>query len=109
MDRKLLAIYLNDHLAGSVVGANLAKRIARENEGNDYGTKVAALSREIEEDKRDLERIMEGAGISRDPLKRAAGWGAEKMGRLKLNGQLRGYSPLSRVLELEGLAVGVAG
>ena len=31
MDRKLLAIYLNDHLAGSVVGANLAKRIAREN------------------------------------------------------------------------------
>jgi hypothetical protein len=31
------------------------------------------------------------------------------VGRLKLNGQIRGYSPLSRVLELEALSVGVAG
>ena len=36
-------------------------------------------------------------------------WVGEKLGRLKLNGQLRGYSPLSRVLELEALSVGVAG
>ena len=33
----------------------------------------------------------------------------EKVARLKLNGQLRGYSPLSRVVELEALSVGVAG
>jgi hypothetical protein len=33
----------------------------------------------------------------------------EKIGRLKLNGQLRGYSPLSRLLELEGLALGIEG
>jgi hypothetical protein len=31
------------------------------------------------------------------------------VGRLKPNGQLRGYSPLSRVLELEGLAMGSSG
>ena len=41
--------------------------------------------------------------------KLAAAWAAEKVGRLKLNGQLRGYSPLSRLLELEGLVVGVRG
>ena len=34
---------------------------------------------------------------------------AEKLGRLKLNGRLRGYSPLSRQLELEGLLVGITG
>ena len=30
-------------------------------------------------------------------------------GRLKLNGEIRGYSPLSRLVELEGLETGVAG
>ncbi|MGH3016656.1 MAG: hypothetical protein ACRDNN_17050, partial [Gaiellaceae bacterium] len=39
----------------------------------------------------------------------AGGWMLEKAGRLKMNGQLRGYSPLSRVVELEGLALGVTG
>lgn len=34
---------------------------------------------------------------------------AEKFGRLKLNGQLTGYSPLSRLIEIEGLLIGVGG
>ncbi len=39
----------------------------------------------------------------------AAGWLAEKVGRLKLNGSLVGYSDLSRVVELEGLRLGISG
>ena len=35
--------------------------------------------------------------------------GVARAGHLKLNGQLRGYSPLSRVVELEGLLLGVTG
>ena len=42
-------------------------------------------------------------------MKPAVAWIAEKAGRLKLNGQIRGYSPLSRLVELEGLEVGVTG
>ena len=38
-----------------------------------------------------------------------AGWVAEKAGRLKLNGSLLTYSPLSRLVELEGLSLGVEG
>jgi hypothetical protein len=34
---------------------------------------------------------------------------AEKAGRLKPNGQIRGYSPLSRIVELEALTLGVTG
>ena len=45
--------------------------------------------------------------VTRDPLKVGAGWLAEKLGRLKLNGRLLEYSPLSRVIELEGLIAGV--
>ena len=47
--------------------------------------------------------------VGRDRVKVAGGWTAEKVGRLKLNGRFAGYSPLSRVLELEGLIAGVNG
>ena len=52
---------------------------------------------------------MDRLGVRKDPLKPAAAWMAEKLGRLKLNGQLSGYSPLSRVVELEGLHIGITG
>jgi len=47
--------------------------------------------------------------MSEDPVKHALAWTAEKAGRLKLNGQVLGHSPLSRLVELEGLSVGVTG
>jgi hypothetical protein len=104
-----LAIYLNDHLAGSTGGAELAKRALASNEGNEYGGFLRGLVVEIEEDRDSLARIMEHFEIRRDPVKQAGGWLAEKAGRAKLNGQLRGYSPLSRLVELEGLHIGVSG
>ena len=47
--------------------------------------------------------------IRRSPFKPGAAWMAEKLGRFKLNGRLRGYSPLSRLVELEFLCIGVEG
>lgn len=52
---------------------------------------------------------MKARGVRPDPVKRIGAHLAEKLGRLKPNGQLRGYSPLSRVLELEGLGLGITG
>ncbi len=52
---------------------------------------------------------MEKLQVKRDHLKVLAGWVAEKLGRLKPNGQLLGYSPLSRLVELEALALGITG
>ncbi len=46
---------------------------------------------------------MAALGVPQDRVKNAMGWGAEKLGRLKPNGQLTGYSPLSRMVELKGL------
>jgi hypothetical protein len=104
-----LNIYLNDHLAGSTFGLELARRARGENEGTEYGDFLAGLEREIEEDRGELEAIMASLGIGKDRLKSTAAWAGEKVGRLKLNGRLVGYSPLSRVLELEGLLGGVQG
>ncbi len=52
---------------------------------------------------------MDALGFGHDKIKSALGWAGEKAGRLKLNGQLTGYSPLSRLWEVEGLVLGVTG
>jgi hypothetical protein len=109
VNKKLLSIYLNDHLAGSTAGIELVKRACSQNQGTDYGRFLTELTKEIDEDRAAFVEIMDRLGIRRDPAKVAGGWVLEKMGRLKLNGQLRGYSPLSRLVELEGLALGVTG
>jgi hypothetical protein len=108
-ERKLLQIYLNDHLAGSVAGAELARRALNSNEGSELGTFLAQLTVEIDEDRDSLEELIDRLGFKKSVFKQSAGWMAEKAGRLKLNGQITGYSDLSRLLELEGLLIGVRG
>lgn len=106
---KLLRIYLNDHSAGALTGIEVAKRCLSSNEGTRLGEFLEGFVAELEEDRGELLRIMDALGFPRDKLKEGAGWVAEKVGRLKLNGQITGYSDLSRVVELEGLVIGVTG
>ncbi len=107
--RELLGIYLNDHLAGAIVGRELSKRSAKSNQGTEFGPFLQELAAEIEEDERSLRMIMDRLGVKPNPVKDSGAWLAEKLGRLKLNGSLTGYSDLSRVVELEGLTVGITG
>jgi hypothetical protein len=100
---------MNDHLAGSVVGKNLASRIVDRNNGNGYGRAVAEIAREIEEDQAALSDVMVRAGVRRKRVRLALARLTELATRLKPNGRLVGYSPLSRVLELEGLTMGITG
>jgi hypothetical protein len=109
VDGRLIAIYLNDHLAGSTGGLELARRARGANRGTSFEAPLERLATEIAEDRAALLDVMGRLGVARDPLKVWAGWAAEKAGRLKLNGRLTGYSPLSRVVELEGLALGIEG
>ena len=109
LDRKLLGIYLNDHLAGSTVGLELSRRARDSNKGNEYGEVLERVAKEIEEDRETLQRLMKDLGVRRDHPKVAVAWVAEKFGRLKPNGRLISYSPLSRLVEAESLALGIAG
>ena len=104
-----LSIYLNDHLAGSTVGLDLARRAASENEGSSYGKVLAEVAEEIAEDREALIDIMDRLSVRHDRLKVAGAWAAEKLGRLKLNGSLLSYSPLSRLEGIEGISLGVEG
>jgi hypothetical protein len=105
---RLLGIYLNDHLAGATGGVELARRL-RGSASGEEAAPIARLCGEIEADRATLERVMDELGIGRQRLKPAGAWLAEKLGRLKLNGRLFGHSPLSRVVELEVLHLGVTG
>ena len=109
MNEKLLRIYLQDHHAGSTTGLELARRIRGSNKGNEYGQAMAKIVDEIAADKKALEGIMDDLGFGADKIKDIGAWALEKAGRLKLNGQITGYSPLSRVVELEGLMTGITG
>lgn len=104
-----LSTYLNDHYAASVGAVELARRSTEANHGTALGRALARLTTEIEEDRSVLAAIMDDLGIRTDPAKATGGWLAEKLGRLKLNGSLVSYSPVSRLEELEMLALGVEG
>jgi hypothetical protein len=106
---KYLAIYLNDHLAGATGGLELAKRAAGEYEGTPLGTFLRELRDEIAEDRHTLEELMDRLGVDADKAKLAVAWAGEKAGRLKLNGEVRGRSPLTPVVELEALSLGIDG
>jgi hypothetical protein len=105
---KYLAIHLNDHLAASTGGLELVKRAASEHDGP-LGTFLAGLRDEIAEDRKVLEELMDQLGVPAARPKLAAAWAAEKAGRLKLNGEVRGRSPLTPLVELEGLSLVIEG
>jgi hypothetical protein len=107
--RPRLDTYLNDHLAGATFGVELTRRARAANQGTEVGEFLDWLLAEIVADKKALETVMGRLGVEPSPVKPAGAWALEKVGRLKLNGQIRGYSPLSRLLELEGLQTGVTG
>jgi hypothetical protein len=109
LGRDYLKIYLEDHYAGATAGLELARRTAGANSGTPYGDVLERIALEIEEDRDSLRAIMTVLGVGPDRFKVAGAWAGEKAGRLKLNGHLTGYSPQSRVIEIEGLVVGVTG
>ena len=109
LGRDYLKIYLEDHFAGATAGLELARRTASANAGSAYGEPLGRIADEIEQDREELRAIMTALDVGPDRLKTAGAWAGEKFGRLKLNGHLTGYSPYSRVLEIEGLVIGVTG
>jgi len=104
---KYLRIYLNDHRAAARAGLALANRCLERNRGTGLGQDLAVVVGEIDDDLSTLERVASALDIPADPLKNAAARAGEVVARLKLNGAVRQYSPLSRLLELESLLAGI--
>jgi hypothetical protein len=104
-----LRIYMNDQLALGLLWREVAKRAARENAGSDVGLALAEVAQAISEDVQTFERMMRSLGLRRNIVKSGLAVAAERVGRLKFNGSLWSYSPLSRFSELEFLIMGIEG
>lgn len=109
MPDRHLSIYLNDHVGGSMFGIDLAMRIARSHEGTQTGLTFSYIAREIEQDRRTLRALMSALGIERTVAKRVMAALAENAARLRPNGEIVGHSPLSSLIEMETLSIGVEG
>lgn len=106
---KFLRIYMNDQLASGVLWREVARRAQRNNSGTALGEALARVSTGIAEDVETFQGMMRRLGIQTNPVKTGLAIAAERLGRLKPNGQLRTYSPLSRFVELEFLVIGIEG
>jgi hypothetical protein len=99
----LLRRYLTDHWAAAGGGISLIRRIAHENGDTQWADELQRIADQIVEDDATLAHIRTTLGITRGRVRRSTAVVAERVARLKLNGRLLHYSPLSRVEEAEAM------
>ena len=106
---RFLRVYMADQLALGVLWREIARRSQRSNEGTPVGDALTRVADEIAEDVATFEQIMGRLGFPKARVKPALAIAGERVGRLKLNGRLTEYSPLSRFEELDVLRMGIDG
>ena len=105
-------IHVNDHRGLAAAESDLARRSHESNSANGGDTDLIALLADIidqnEDDRHRLDELLSASGGRANPVKPLVARAGEWFGRFKPNGQLRGYSPLSRVIEIEALMASAA-
>lgn len=104
---EMLGIYLNDQLAMAITWRELAYRAAQNNHGTSAQLDLKIVAEAIADDVRQFRDIMRRLSIKQSRVKKLVAVAAERGGRLKLNGRLTTFSPLSRFIELETLAMAI--
>ena len=98
-----LAIHLNDHRALVTGELALTRRARSSRVGTRLGHDLTHHLGEVGTDLDLVDALLRETGGRTDHVKSVAARVAERVGRLKLNGQLVGSSPLGGVVELEVL------
>lgn len=109
MPERALHIYVNDHVAGSTMGHELAEHLRDANRGTPLGDRMARIAEEIGEDRQTLADLAERLGITTNPMKKGVAWLAEKAAELKFSGATSGDPELGTFVGLETLSLGVEG
>jgi hypothetical protein len=107
MSKERLAVYLNDHLAGSVVALEILERL--ETEAADLAPDLRILRTEVERDRDELKSIMGRLGILQSRVRKAGSWIVEQLGEVKLEVDDDSGGPLRRLERLEAVALGIEG
>jgi hypothetical protein len=100
---------INDHLAGAMLGSNLAQQIRGQHENAPLGELMRALKPQIEEDRQTSIGLMARLGTSKNPVGQVGAWVTEKASRVKFRGLSSGEPELGTFMAVESLALGIQG
>lgn len=100
---RLRRIFLQDHQAAVHGALSLVDRAIKENRAHRVATFLGTIRASLRDDREQLQLVFRALRIRPSLVKNTAARAAERTARLKANGRVRSYSPLSRVEELEGL------
>jgi hypothetical protein len=106
---KTLAIYLNDHLAGSIGALEMLDDMIETHQGKSLESLLRNLRKAIDADQRTLKKLMNYLDIKESGVRKASAWLAEKLSRTKLRTGDLGKPNLALLQSLETLALGIAG
>ncbi|MGH7631918.1 MAG: hypothetical protein ACREOF_21495 [Gemmatimonadales bacterium] len=104
-----LTAYLNDHLAGSVAALELLDDLVGHSAEPDDRGYFTQLRSDIAADQDVLRGLLSEIGSGESPIRKAAGWLAEKVARLKLRWDDPQDAGFRRFEALEALALGIQG
>jgi len=107
MSKEHLAIYLNDHLAGSLTAVEILEHL--EIEASDSMSDLAALKADIEADRQQLKVLMDRLGITESRVRKLTNWIAEQVTEAKFEADDESRGTLRRLERLEALGIGIDG
>ena len=109
MPTDALGVYLNDHLAGSVIALELLEQLRNETSDSNDTLTLANIQAEIEADRQTLEDLITTLDIDISQPRQALAWVTEKLGQVKLHVDDPSHGALRRLEALETVAIGISG
>jgi hypothetical protein len=106
---KHLAIYLNDHLAGSTGALELLTHLAEAHSGTPVADSLMQLHAEIHADRQELEHLIARLHITESASRKVGAWLGEKMAQLKLQMDDKATGAMHLFEGLEVIAIGIQG
>jgi len=107
VSKEHLATYLNDHLAGSLVAAEILDHL--EVEAPDLKVFISELRADIAADRQQLKGLMDRLNIPESRIRKVSGWIAEQVTEAKLEVDDESNGQFRRLERLEALALGIDG
>lgn len=104
-----LAVYLNDHVAGSVGVLELLSHVEAVYPESDTSRFAGELRSEVLADRRELEALMAKLSIHQSATRKASAWVAEKLSQWKLWADDRAAGALHLLEAMEAVSIGVEG
>jgi hypothetical protein len=106
---KQLAVYLNDHLAGSVAAIELLDHLIIEQSGQRLEKFLVDLRDDIGRDQEVLRDLIQKLDLGESAVRKAGAWIAEKLGEAKVLLAGNEIGDLGLLQALEVLALGICG